>query len=257
MASKLPTQTFKVCETIHPGDIIALGDVHGQAEHFFRFLSWVDNTRARVVLLGDLIDRSSSLRGDLLVLDETKHRLDDPEKFGLESFHALMGNHERLFLGAAKEDFGPYRTATIEWLRNGGNHRACGEMAEKHLDWLASLPVYLTIGDTLFIHGGIFPGKDPVKTLEERGADDLLWMREPFLRLGPQFEKWNPCLKKVVHGHTPTIFEEHNKENDLGFAPVVTKDRVNIDTGACFTTDPPGFLTAYNVTQNTFKFFHK
>lgn len=256
MASKLPTQTFKVCETIHPGDLIALGDVHGQAEHFFRFLSWVDNTRARVVLLGDLIDRSSSLRGDLLVLDETKHRLDDPEKFGLESFHALMGNHEWMFLGAAREDFGPYRTATTEWLGNGGNHLACWEMAERHGNWLAELPFYLTIGENLFIHAGLFPGHDPQKILHDGHPEDLLWIREPFLRLGPQLEKWNPRIKKVVHGHTPTIFEEYNKQNDLGFAPVVTKDRVNIDTGACFTkNDPQGFLTAYNVTQNTFKFF--
>lgn len=245
----------RLCDKINEGDVIAVGDIHATWEPYRQFLDWVEGTQAVVVLLGDLIDRG---KDDIKVLDATRDRLQAPEDFGLWGFHALAGNHELLFRNAAREDFGPYRTATVEWFRNGGNHKACWEMAERHLDWITQLPTYLTIGDTLFIHAGLFPGNDPKETLKEGHPEDLLWIREPFLRFGPQFEKWNPKLKRVVHGHTPTIFEEYNRENDLGFAPVVTKDRINIDTGACFTKmDPKGFLTAYNVTQNTFKFFHK
>lgn len=241
-------------DLVNEGDVIAVGDIHATWEPYRQFLNWVEGTQAVVVLLGDMIDRS---KGDLAVLEATQRRLDNPEEFGLLGFHALKGNHEKLFLEARQEGFRPC-TATIEWLRNGGNKKHCFEMGREHGEWLANLPTFMTIGDTLFIHSGVFPGHDPQITIEENKGDELLWIREPFLTLGPQFEKWSPGLKKVVHGHTPTIFEEHNKENGLGFAPVVTKDRVNIDTGACFTgVEPKGFLTAYNVTQNTFKFFHK
>lgn len=247
----------QICDKINEGDVIAVGDIHATWEPYRQFLDWVEGTQAVVVLLGDLIDRGKE---DLRVLGPTHDRLQAPENFGLQGFHALMGNHEWMFLEAARDEFGPFRTTTVEWLNNGGNHLACWEMAERHGDWLAQLPFYLTIGETLFIHAGLFPGNDPQKHRPRRDgrlSTALLWIRGPFLPLGPQFEKWNPRLKRVVHGHTPTIFEEHNRKNNLGFAPVVTKDRVNIDTGACFKSDPEGFLTAYNVTQNTFKFFHK
>lgn len=239
---------------INPGDVIAVGDIHATWETFRQFLDWVEGTQAVVVLLGDMVDRGKE---DLKVLDAVRDRLQDPGTYGLQAFYALMGNHEKLFLNAAQVDFGPFRTESVDWIKNGGNIRDAWKLTDNHAEWIAKLPIYMVIGDTLFIHAGTFPGHDPRKTIEEGKTDALLWMREPFLRFGPQFEKWNPNLKKVVHGHTPTIFEDFNEENDLGFAPVVTKDRVNIDTGACFTTDPPGFLTAYNVTQNTFKFFHK
>jgi hypothetical protein len=160
-----------------------------------------------------------------------------------------------MFLNAAFDGIAPFRTTTLEWLRNGGNFEDKFEMIDNHAAWLTQLPVYIIIGETLFIHGGIFPGKDPAVEVKNLRTDSLLWMRGSFLKFGPEFEKWNPNLKKVIHGHTPTIFEEYNEKNNLGFAPVVTKDRVNIDTGACFKGETPGFLTAYNVTQNTFKFF--
>lgn len=242
-----------VCENVNPGDVIAVGDIHATWEPYRQFLDWVEGTQAVVVLLGDVIDRGKE---DLIVLEKTRERLEDPEKFGLDGFYALRGNHEMMFLDASFDGIAPFRTTTLEWLKNGGNLEDKFEMVDNHAEWLWQLPVYMVIGDTLFIHAGIFPGENPARALEETKVDDLLWLREPFLRFGPQFEKWNPGLKKVVHGHTPTIFEEYNRENDLGFAPVVTKDRVNIDTGACFR-DERGFLTAYNVTQNTFKFFYK
>lgn len=243
---------IEICERIDPGDVIAVGDIHATWGPYRQFLDWAEGSQAVVVLLGDLIDRGGE---DLVVLEATRQRLEDPEKFGLGNFHVLKGNHEEMFLTAAFDGIAPFRTSTLVWLENGGNFRDKFEMIDNHSGWLWRLPVYMTIGDTLFIHGGIFPGKDPAVTVEERGSDPLLWMREPFLRFGPEFEKWNPRLKKVVHGHTPTIFEEGCY--DLEFTPVIKNDRTNIDTGAWYQGQPKGFLTAYNVTQNTFKFFHK
>lgn len=227
---------FPLCESIQPGDIIAVGDIHATWEPYRQFLAWVEGTGATVVILGDMIDRGKE---DLAVLEATQDRLLDPEKYGLAGFQAVLGNHERMFLDVVDQGLGPYRTTTIEWLANGGNLAEFDAM-ETHAEWIRNLPIYITIGDCLFVHAGLHPGHDPQDAIKDRRVDQLLWMRKPFLRLGPQFEKWNPNLKRVVHGHTPVDF------------PDLQKDRINIDTGACYDD---GYLTAYNVTQNNFKFF--
>lgn len=225
-----------VCNHINPGDIVAVSDIHATWSPYKQFLDWVQGTDATVVVLGDIVDRGEE---DIAVLEATRDRLLDPENFGLSGFHVVMGNHEALFLKVVEEEFQPFRTSTLDWNANGGNIRAFLEM-EPHAEWIRELPVYMVIGETLFIHGGLFPGHDPKEAIVQRKTQELLWMRQPFLKQGPKFKRWNPNLKKVVHGHTPV------KE------PEVKRDRVNIDTGACYKD---GYLTAYNVTQNTFKFF--
>jgi serine/threonine protein phosphatase 1 len=124
----------------------------------------------------------------------------------------------------------------VLWLQNGGNFDKYDEMQE-HLEWLSELPVYMTLNDTLFIHAGLYPGKNPLDTINAGKTDNILWMREPFLTLGPQFEKWNPNLKQVIFGHTP-------RDDQPYFIP----NGICIDTGAYHT----GVLTSYNVTRNTF-----
>lgn len=227
---------FPICENIQPGDIIAVGDIHATWEPYRQFLEWVEGTGATVVILGDMIDRGKE---DLAVLEATRDRLLDPEKYGLGGFQAVLGNHERIFLNVVDEGLGPYRTTTLDWVANGGNAAEFKAM-EPHAEWIRELPVYITIRDCLFLHAGIYPGQDPGETLRRGRVEDLLWMRKPFLKYGPEFEQWNPHLRKVIHGHTPVDY------------PDIQEDRVNIDTGACYED---GFLTAYNVTQNTFKFF--
>ena len=150
-----------------------------------------------------------------------------------------MGNHEGMFVDAM---LGP-GSEWLLWLQNGGNFEQYGEMQE-HLQWVADLPVYMTIGDTLFLHAGIYPGKDPYDTINSGKTDNILWMREPFLSMGPRFEEWNPDLKRVVFGHTPKIGVGEGK-------PYTIPDGICVDTGAYFT----GVLTAYNVTQDTFHEF--
>ena len=109
------------------------------------------------------------------------------------------------------------------------------------MDWFDELPIYMTVGDTLFIHAGIVPGRDPYELVDKGYIDKLVWMREPFLSMGPQFEKWNPELKQVVFGHTPKF--------DIGEGePYTIPEGICVDTGAYFT----GVLTGYNVTQETF-----
>jgi diadenosine tetraphosphatase ApaH/serine/threonine PP2A family protein phosphatase len=240
-------------EDISEGDVIALGDIHATWKPYEDFLNWVKGSEATVVLLGDLIDRGGD---DLKTLNATKTLIEDPEAWGLHSFHVLMGNHEKMFLesfadwGDGLEIF--FQSAT-QWFSNGGSRENAEEMARDHYEWISKLPYLLTIGDTIFVHGGIWPGVDP-RGRSSREAASLLWMREPFLRLGPKLGAWTTKYKRVVHGHTPTFLERGH----WSFSPVNLVDRVNIDTGCCFSGEEgEGRLTAYNVTKGTFKQFFK
>jgi serine/threonine protein phosphatase 1 len=213
---------------VEPGDILAVGDIHARFDLFEEFLNHVRGSEATVILLGDIIDRGGQ---DVELLNKVRALLQEPESEGLSNFFCLMGNHEAMFVDALT---GPGPDFVL-WLQNGGNFEKYGEMQE-HLDWIAELPVYMTIGETMFIHAGCWPGKDPIETINAGKTDSILWMREPFLTYGPEFEKWNPDLKQVVFGHTPRDSK-----------PYEIPDGICIDTGAYHT----GVLTAYNVTRNS------
>ena len=225
---KLPDATV-----INPGDVIAVGDIHARYDLLEMFLEYVQGSLACVILLGDIIDRGGD---DVKVLNVVSSLLREPEIVGLSNFFCLMGNHEGMFVDAMVGD-GMQWTL---WLQNGGNFEDYSEMQD-HLDWLSELPVYITVGDTMFTHAGIVPGRDPYELVDKGKVDTLLWMREPFLSRGPEFEKWNPELKQIIFGHTPKV-------GDGEGLPYAIPDGICIDSGSFFT----GTLTAYNVTQQTF-----
>jgi serine/threonine protein phosphatase 1 len=223
---------------ISPGDVIAVGDIHGRSDLLNVFLDYVRDTGTTVILLGDLIDRGPDDAG---VLDRVKMLLDDPGSWGLTGFHCLMGNHERMMLDAAEGRLGE----VMQWLNNGGN--ACDQLERimAHERWVAELPLYMVIGDTLYCHAGIPPGKDPTPYTRTRTLrEQLMWMREPFLSLGPMFSLWNPRLRRCVHGHSCYLDDAR-----IGTVNVSdTGDRIGIDTAAIYS----GILTSYNATKNTF-----
>ena len=225
--------TLTYDNNVTPGDVIAVGDIHGRYDLLEQFLEDVQGSLACVILLGDIIDRGGD---DTKVLNVVSSLLREPDLIGLSNFFCLMGNHEAMFVDAVTGTGDQWSL----WLHNGGNFEQYGEMQE-HLEWLAELPVYMTVGDTLFTHAGIVPGRDPYELVDKGKVDTLLWMREPFLSRGPEFEKWNPELKQVVFGHTPKFGEGEG-------LPYTIPDGICIDTGAFAT----GILTAYNVTQQTF-----
>lgn len=219
---------------INPGDCLAVGDIHGRLDLLDVFLESVRDTQATVILLGDLIDRGPD---DLGVLERVEKLLEEPEAWGLGAAYALRGNHEKMYLDAC-EGYG-----IDVWFGNGGDYRNLDKMS-LHYNWVMGLPIYMVVGDTLFIHAGTFPGHDPTESIEDKRSDNLIWMRQPFLTIGPQLEKWTDKIKRVVHGHTP-FFED----DQLGQVNVSQKgDRIGIDSGAYFTN----ILTSYNATQGTF-----
>jgi len=218
---------------INPGDCVAVGDIHARYDLLELLLEEVAGTQAVLIFLGDILDRGGQ---DIQVVERIRKLTEDPESEGLSNVFCLKGNHEDMFVKAVTGTGDDWGT----WLHNGGNFEQFGELQE-HLEWFDELPIYMTVHETLFVHGGLVPGRDPHELVASGREGTLLWMREPFLSRGPEFEKWNPDLKQIVFGHTPKLDEGEG-------LPYTIPDGICIDTGAFFT----GVLTAYNVTQSAY-----
>jgi hypothetical protein len=219
-------------DTIDPGDVIVVSDIHGCYDQYARFLDWVRDSGACVIICGDLVDRGPD---DLGVLERTYDLMQDPDSWGLGSFTAITGNHEILLLNAI-DGYG-----MIDWVRNGGDYERLDQL-EEHSHWIRKLPYYVTVGDTLYSHCGVIPGQDPQLSMDSFYLrEEFVWNRGSFLRVGPQFEKWSPTLRKVVFGHTPRKDAQ----------PWEVPNGICIDSGCYFS----GVLTAYNATQDTFTQF--
>jgi serine/threonine protein phosphatase 1 len=216
---------------IQPGDVIAVGDIHARYDLLEKFIERVKGSLAVVIFLGDILDRGGE---DLAVVNKIRHMTENPDDYGLSNVFCLMGNHEKMFVDAVQGS----GTEFILWTQNGGNFEQFGELQE-HVNWFDELPIYMTVGETMFIHAGIIPSKDPFDSINKGQTDRILWMRSPFLECGPEFDKWNPSLNKIVFGHTPS---EDAKPYTIPGGGIC------IDTGAFYSN----VLTAYNDTQNTF-----
>src|SRR3546814_10201329 len=81
------------------------------------------------------------------------------------------------------------------------------------------------IGDYLFVHAGLHPGRP----LDDQTEHDMLWIREPFL----SGHDW-PHPVTVVHGHTPE-------------GPTVLAHRIGVDSGVFAS----GCLTAVRSEEHT------
>ncbi|MEP7007064.1 MAG: metallophosphoesterase family protein [Sphingomonas bacterium] len=215
--------------------IYAIGDVHGRLDLLEASLGQIDRHSAtlppadsvHVVLLGDLVDRGPDSAGVLRLAHEIQSRS------GL--LVVLKGNHEELMVRAIDGEPGVMRT----WMKVGGAEtlmsygidpamtdadimpatKALAQRVPRAIvDWLRALPLTAQSGDYLFCHAGIRPGVP----LARQSREDLLWIREEFLR----DERDHGVV--VVHGHSVS------PEVD------VRANRIGIDTGAYRT----GILTA-------------
>jgi serine/threonine protein phosphatase 1 len=90
-------------------------------------------------------------------------------------------------------------------------------LPQSHRNFLLRLKTFYVCGDYFFVHAGVRPGI----ALNLQRENDLLWIRDEFLR----YEK--PFDKIIIHGHTPVL------------QPEILSNRINIDTGAYAT----GILT--------------
>ena len=224
---------FHFTSDIPPDSVIALGDVHGQIELLEQFVEWVRDSDARVIFLGDLIDRAKNPGDDLKVLELVRRMCESPDDFGLASCTSLIGNHEILMLNAL-EGYG-----LRDWANNGGDLSNIVNMGS-YAEWLRSLPYYVTVGDTLFTHSGGAYGKNPADYMYSySNREAFVWSRTA-PKKGGGLSRWSQTLKKSVFGHTPK-----------SPMPYKVGDSICIDSGAYAT----GTLTSYNSRYHTFMSF--
>ena len=210
--------------------IYAIGDVHGCLDLLKRLeekimLSARDcGLNAGVIFLGDYIDRGPNSAG---VIDY----LSGGSFAGLPA-DFLLGNHEDILLEALANPM-----LVRDWLRWGGmatlasygvalpnildpierDQVIASAMDEAlpahHRAFLERLQVSFRVGDYLFVHAGIRPGRP----LPKQSRHDMLTIREPFLSTS----KALPV--RVVHGHS------------VAFEAQIAPCRIGIDTGAYAT----------------------
>ncbi len=215
--------------------VYAVGDIHGRLDLLLDLEALIlEDIAARpveyamAIYLGDYVDRGPNSRGVL------EHLL-KADRDGLAR-KFLRGNHEETFIDYAADPalirswkkFGgletlhSYGVDVRDLMRGGGLEEAhaafLASVPQEHMAFLESLDPILTLGDYCFVHAGVRPGVP----LAQQSPDDLLWIREEFLRYRGPFEK------VVVHGHTPVD------------EPEWLPNRINVDTGAYLT----GKLTA-------------
>lgn len=224
--------------------IYAVGDIHGRIDLLDQLLMRIDAdlkerpvARAIQVFLGDYVDRGQDSAG---VLERLIARGQSHETI------CLLGNHEDCLL-----EFFTNPGILTAWSQNGGlttllsyglkpsiqsspeeqrelSAALASAMPDSHRRFLSELPLSFTCGDYFFVHAGVRPGVPFARQCEE----DLLWIREEFLRHEGAFEK------VVVHGHTPVR------------EPDVRANRINIDTGAYAT----GRLTCVRLERDEITF---
>jgi serine/threonine protein phosphatase 1 len=220
--------------------IYAVGDIHGCIgllnAAYDRILLDASATPGKklVVFLGDYVDRGPDSKA---VIDF----LSRPPSGNLEHI-CLCGNHDDEFLTFLRNPKGnmgwlgfggaetlrSYGVDAQHIVKSGGGISALERIVKQavpaaHADFLAALPIMVEIGSLVFVHAGVRPGL----VLEKQKDQDLMWIREPFLTLGPD-EPW-----LVVHGHT------------VEREPAYGRRRIGIDTGAVAT----GRLTVLGISQ--------
>ena len=195
--------------------LYVIPDIHGQLVMLDVALSRVEadgGPDARIVFLGDYVDRGPDSRGVI-------ERLIAGQSEG-QDWITLRGNHDQMFLDFLDQGridnprlskpgytWQHHRLGGVETLMSYGiasaetrDHQATLEAVPKsHRDWLAGLPLTHVTPDLLLLHAGIRPGV----ALENQSPDDLMWIRGEF------HDHTAPYPWLVVHGHTPLEHPRH------------------------------------------------
>ena len=215
--------------------VYAIGDVHGRLDLLRSLLDMIDADDARrgaadtmLILLGDIIDRGPDSAEVVAYVRELAR--------SRGAVRLIKGNHEALFVEAARGDS---RAARHMMAVGGGATLASygidpaeaeagsyedlaqlllARISRGDIDFLDGAEDLVRIGDYLFVHAGIRPGRP----LDEQSAEDLRWIRREFVESGRDHGVI------VIHGHSisTTVDERSN--------------RIGIDTGAYAS----GILTA-------------
>lgn len=214
---------------VSPGTrVYAVGDIHGCVgplralhEMILDDSASAPSERKVIIYIGDYIDRGLQSRQVVELL------INDPLP-GFKSVY-LRGNHEDFMLRFLDDP-----SVGQLWFANGGNatldsygvgmskannfeermetmrDELAVNLPERHFAFFLALKHTHVEGDYFFAHAGIRPGV----ALDSQEPEDLMWVRNEFLKSGADHGKI------VVHGHSIT------DELDI------RHNRIGIDTGA-------------------------
>lgn len=214
--------------------LYAIGDVHGRldllTEMHAQIAHEIERDRPddwRIIHVGDYVDRGPESRGVIsllrrLVRDDRRFvALGGNHDFGMLDFLGTPSPQTLFATHGGRETAMSYGVAadfSSGFAARATAHALLAAIPETHLAFLSGLPRSVMYGDFFFCHAGIRPGVP----LAEQNPEDLIWIRDKFL-------KWpHPHEKVIVHGHTPQS------------EPEIMPNRVNVDTGAWTS----GVLTA-------------
>ncbi|WP_104817404.1 metallophosphoesterase [Kitasatospora sp. MMS16-BH015] len=236
-----------------PGPLYVVGDVHGYLDELLAALhqqGLIDDEghwsagRSRIWFLGDFTDRGPDGIG---VIDLVMQLAAEAAAAG-GYCRALMGNHELLFLGAAKYGDEPVQSTAgtasflAAWRLNGGQQQDLERLQTHHISWLSRLPALALEDGHLLVHSdttayleygeSITEVNDAVHhLLTEEGADEWWDCFRRFTKrfafrgeAGPQAV--HELLgayggHRVVHGHSPIPYLTGSTHLDDGTPPHV------------------------------------
>lgn len=220
--------------------LFVVGDVHGYVDHLRALRHLIQDQidsrpdlACKIIYVGDYIDRGPHSKDVLEFLAE------DWQFGGVDSIY-LYGNHEYFLKSLLRMEDGDDQLELAEtvlmWLQNGGYAalRSFGVKFEVSnfgdlrvlrdairanlspvvMEFLGQLRLWYRQDDYVFVHAGV----NPLAPFNELHPSDLLWMRQPFLNAGAEWQH----RFSVVHGHTPSC-------------PEVLPHRIGVDTGVFLT----------------------
>ena len=179
-----------------------VGDVHGCPEPLDRLLSRLEVTDDDLVaFVGDLVRKGPDSAS---VVERVRNA---------DNMFSVRGNNEEKLLRGEK---------------------SLASLSGDDLAWIESLPVAITVGENLIVHGGV----DPRKPLAEHTIDDLQNTRS----LAPG-GSYDPPYWYEEYAGPPRVFFGHTVLDE----PVRSEWAAGLDTGCVYG----GALTAYDLRAET------
>lgn len=200
--------------------VFVVGDIHGCRREVSILLDYLLSELSfsnddGLVFIGDYIDRGADSKGVIDLLLSLK------KEFSNVVF--LRGNHEDMLL-----DFLGFEGSMGEvYLHNGGRETLASygikidashsdiiqALPKDHLSFFLDLESYVGIGNYVFAHAGLDPGRD----LSAQMDSDIFWIRDAFIANVHNFDR------TIVFGHTP--YQDVMFDNPY---------KIGIDTGCVY-----------------------
>ncbi len=207
-------------------NIYAMSDIHGMLRSFRERLDQLNmanirSGKAKLILLGDYIDRGLNSLGVLETIYELQYDLGD-------NLVVLMGNHDKWFLNFLRGDdnnwLGNYKSTTfvsqfmsddgigrINHLVARGKQYLASELVlnafeaynKDLLSWMKSLPLFHETEHQIYVHAGV---DEEAEDLWVFGTSDEMFI-----------EKYPPTTgyfyKDIIAGHVSTSTASGNRNN--------------------------------------------